>query len=308
MIDPADPEQLARLLRKHRIALRQRLGQNFLIDPHVRDAVAEAAGGASDEVVEVGAGVGTLTIALADRHPRVIAVELDRRLIPALREVVEGRDRVEIVEGDILELDLGERYPDGGEVVAGNIPYNLTGALIRKLLDRPPRPRRLALVVQKEVAERWTAASGASLATVAVQVFAEARLGFTIPAAAFTPVPRVDSALVVLEVRQKPAVDIADMDGFFRLVEAVFQFRRKQLGGALGRIAGIGSEAAGSRLRDAGIDPERRAQTLSLAEWDLLYKTFAAGAASAPPGRAGARPASPASGEENGPAFRRTSG
>jgi 16S rRNA (adenine1518-N6/adenine1519-N6)-dimethyltransferase len=282
MIDPADPEQLTRLLRKHRIALKQRLGQNFLIRPDVRDSVAEAAGGgADDEVVEVGAGVGTLTIALAGRYRRVVAIELDHRLIPALREVVQGHDRVEIVQADILEVDIGELYPSGGEIVAGNIPYNLTGALIRKLLDRPPRPRRLSLVVQKEVAERWTAATGASLATVAVQVFAQARLAFTIPAAAFTPVPRVDSALVVLEVRERPAVDVGDMDKFFRLVEAVFQFRRKQLGGALGRIAGVGSEDAGSRLRDAGIDPERRAQTLSLAEWELVYLRF-----TAPPGHA----------------------
>lgn len=278
MIDPADPQELARLLRKHRIAPSHRLGQNFLVDSDVRDSVAEAAGDASDgALLEVGAGVGTLTIALAKRHPRVVAVELDHRLIPALREVVDGLGGVEIVEGDILKLDLGERYPQGGEVVAGNIPYNLTGALIRKLLDRPPRPRRVSLVVQKAVAERWTAATGASLATVAVQVFAHARLGFVIPAAAFTPVPGVDSALVVLEVREKPAVDVADMDAFFRLVEAVFQFRRKQLGGALGRIAGVGGEAAALRLRDAGIDPERRAQTLSLDEWALVYRGFAAG-------------------------------
>lgn len=276
MIDPADPEQLARLLKRHRIELRRRLGQNFLVDTAIREAVAEAAGSSSqDEVVEVGAGVGTLTIALAERHRRVIAVELDHRLIPALREVVDGRDSVEVLEGDILKLDIGELYPNGGEVIAGNIPYNLTGALIRKLLDRPPRPRRLSLVVQKEVAERWTASTGASLATIAVQVFAVARLGFTIPASAFTPAPGVDSALVVLEVREKPAVNVADMDAFFRLVEAVFQFRRKQLGGALGRIAGVGSEAAASRLREVGVNPERRAQTLSLNEWEIVFGLFA---------------------------------
>jgi len=275
MIDPADPDQLAKLLRRHRINLKHSLGQNFLIDPAMRDRVAEAAGEQSDEVVEVGAGVGTLTIALADRHSHVTAVELDRTLIPALREVVAGREGVEVVESDILKLDLSQRYGDGEGVVVGNIPYNLTGALIRKVLDKPPRPRRLSLVVQKEVAERWTATTGASLATVAVQVFAEARLGFTIPAAVFTPEPRVDSALVLLEIRDKPAVDVPDMDAFFRLVEAVFQFRRKQLGGALGRIGGMGSEAAGARLRDAGIDPERRAQTLSLQEWEALYLRFA---------------------------------
>jgi 16S rRNA (adenine1518-N6/adenine1519-N6)-dimethyltransferase len=274
MIDPADPDQLARLLRRHRIVLKQRLGQNFLIDPRIRDSVAAAAGASDDEVLEVGAGVGTLTIALADSHRRVVAVELDRSLVSALREVIDGRRSVQIVEADILKLDLGQLYPNGGELVVGNIPYNLTGALIRKLLDSPPRPRRLSLVVQKEVAERWTAVTGASLATVAVQVFAKASLAFTIPAAAFTPAPRVDSALVVLEVRDKPAVDVTDMDGFFRLVEAVFQFRRKQLGGALGRIAGVGSEAAAKRLRDGGIDPERRAQTLTLSEWEDVYHRF----------------------------------
>ena len=274
MIDPADPDQLTKLLRRHRINLKHRLGQNFMIDSTLRDRVAEAAGDQSDAVVEVGAGVGTLTIALAERHSRVTAVELDRTLIPALREVVAGRDGVEVVESDILKLDLSRSYADGEGVVAGNIPYNLTGALIRKVLDQPPRPRRLALVVQKEVAERWTATTGASLASVAVQVFADARLGFTIPAAAFTPEPRVDSALVLLQVRKKPAVDVPDMDAFFRLVESVFQFRRKQLGGALGRIAGIGSEAAATRLNDAGIDPERRAQTLTLAEWESVYLRF----------------------------------
>jgi 16S rRNA (adenine1518-N6/adenine1519-N6)-dimethyltransferase len=274
VIDPADPDQLSKLLRRHRINLKHRLGQNFLIDRELRDQVAEAAGSQSDQVIEVGAGVGTLTIALAKRHPRVTAVELDRTLIPALREVVGGCNGVEVVEADILKLDLAERYPDGGELVVGNIPYNLTGALIRKLLDQPPRPGRMSLVVQKEVAERWTATTGASLATVAVQVFAEARLGMTIPAAAFTPEPRVDSALVLLDVRDEPAVKVPDMDAFFRLVESVFQFRRKQLGGALGRIAGIGSDAAGAKLRDLGIHPERRAQTLTLSEWERVYLGF----------------------------------
>jgi 16S rRNA (adenine1518-N6/adenine1519-N6)-dimethyltransferase len=274
VIDPADPDQLAKLLRRHRINLKHRLGQNFLIDADVRDRLADAAGEQSEDVIEVGAGVGTLTIALAKRHRRVTAVELDRTLIPALREVVAGCEGVEVVESDILKLDLAQRYVDGEGVVVGNIPYNLTGALIRKVLDSPPRPRGLSLVVQKEVAERWTATTGASLATVAVQVFAEARVAFTIPAAAFTPEPRVDSALVLLEVRDKPAVGVPDMDAFFRLVESVFQFRRKQLGGALGRIAGIGSEAAGSRLRGLGIDPERRAQTLTLSEWESVYHRF----------------------------------
>jgi len=275
LIDPADPQQLEQLLRRHGITLEHRLGQNFLVDPGLRDAIAEAAEtGPDDEVLEVGAGAGTLTIALAPLCRRLIAVELDRRLMPVLREVLAGHENVELVQADILRFDVAGAFPHGGEVVAGNIPYNLTGALIRKLLDHSPRPRRLSLVVQREVAERWTAGTGASLSTVAVQVFAEAKTVMTIPAASFTPVPRVDSALVTLQVRPRPAVDVDDMDQFFRVVEAVFQFRRKQLGGTLARIAGIPSAEAAKRLVEIGIDPARRPQTLTLEEWEACYRAL----------------------------------
>lgn len=270
MIDPADPDQLFELMRRHRITLKSRFGQNFLVDAALRDAVAQAAGiTRDDEVLEVGAGVGTLSVALARHAKRVVAVEFDRDLIPALREVVEPIDNVEVVQQDILEY-----VPKGGEVVAGNIPYNLTGALIRKLLDHAPRPKRLSLVVQKEVADRWTSTTGASVATVAVQVFASAHTEFIIPAAAFTPQPRVDSALVILEVHERPAINVDDFESFFRFVESVFQQRRKQLGGTLGRLSGEGSQHAASGLRDAGVDPERRPQTLSLAEWEAIFRRF----------------------------------
>jgi len=275
VIDPADSHQLDGLLRRHRIDLKHGLGQNFLTDPSVRDAVAEAADiTPDDEVLEVGAGVGTLTVALALRSRRLVAVELDGRLIPALRESLAGHDNVEVVRTDILRFNIRSAFPDGNEIVVGNIPYNVTGALIRKLLEEEPRPRRLSLVVQKEVAERWTASGGASLSTVAVQVFAAARMQFTIPAAAFTPPPRVDSALVRLDVHERPAVEVDDLQSFFRFVEAVFQGRRKQLGGTLGRISGTGGTEARTRLREAGIDPERRPQTLSLAEWETVYRVF----------------------------------
>jgi 16S rRNA (adenine1518-N6/adenine1519-N6)-dimethyltransferase len=275
VIDPADSDQLIKLLRRHHVELKHSFGQNFIVDPLIRDRIARASGiEPGDEVLEVGAGAGGLTVALAPVSRRVVAVELDRRLIPVLREVLDGVENVELVEKDILKFDQSAAFPNGGHVVAGNIPYNLTGALIRKLLDDPPRPRLLSLVVQKEVAERWTASSGASLSTVAVQVFAEARIEFTIPASAFTPAPRVDSALVLLSVRDSPAVHVDDFRGFFRFVEAVFQGRRKQLGGTLGRIYDIGSTAAGARLRNLGIDPQRRPQTLSLPEWETIYQEF----------------------------------
>ncbi len=275
MTDPADAHQLDSLLRRHRITLQRRLGQNFLVDPKLRDLIAEAAAiDANDEVLEVGAGVGTLTVALAPRCRRLVAVELDRNLMPALRDVIAGLGNVELVQADILRFDVAGAFPSGGEVVAGNIPYNLTGALIPKLLDQLPRPRRLSLVVQKEVAERWTATTATSLATVAVQVFALPRIVMTIPASSFTPVPKVDSCLVILEVRDKPAVQVDDLNRFFRFVEAVFQFRRKQLGGTVARIAEVSGRDASQRLGELGVDPTRRPQTLSLPEWQALYVAF----------------------------------
>jgi 16S rRNA (adenine1518-N6/adenine1519-N6)-dimethyltransferase len=280
VIDPADAHQLDSLLRKHRVDLQHRLGQNFLIDQQLRDAIARAAGTSmEDDVLEVGAGAGTLTTSLAPLCRRVVAVEFDRRLIPMLREVTQGHPNIEIVQADILRFDVAAAFPKGGEVVVGNIPYNVTGALLRKLLDNAPRPRRLSLVVQKEVAQRWTASTAASLSTVSVQVYATAEMVFTIPASSFTPEPRVDSALVTLDVRDRPAVDVDDMDRFFRFAEEVFQFRRKQLGGTLARISGMTSGDAALRLSELGVDAARRPQTLTLREWEGVYGAFNPGGA-----------------------------
>jgi 16S rRNA (adenine1518-N6/adenine1519-N6)-dimethyltransferase len=267
--DPADLATLQGLLDRHRVRPSHRLGQNFLVDPTLRDRVAEAAGiGPEDTVLEVGAGPGNLTVALAERASRTIAVEIDRRLLGVLREVTAGDPRVEVLEGDILKLPL----PAAG-IVAGNIPYYLTGALLPRLLERPDPPRSVSLVVQKEVAERWTEAGDWSLATLAVQVFAVPELRFVLPREAFWPVPGVDSALAVLAVRDRPAVTVADLTAFFAFAERLFQFRRKQLGGSLTRLVGPG---APQRLREIGIDPQRRPQTLSLPEWEALYLAFEA--------------------------------
>lgn len=266
-VDPARREDLEQILRRHGVTAKKRLGQNFLVDPELRDRIAGALGaGPDDEVLEVGAGVGTLTVALAPRCRRLVAVELDRRLVHGLRALFREQPHVEVLEADILKLDLAELFPAGGELVAGNIPYYLTGALVRRLLEEGPRPRRLALVVQREVADRWAAKTGASLATVSVQVFAEARVELVLPPSAFDPPPRVDSALAILDVRARPAVDVPDLPAFFRLVEQVFQFRRKQLGPVLARVTGHEP----TFLQDLAIDPTRRAETLTLAEWEAV--------------------------------------
>ncbi|HEY8813353.1 MAG TPA: 16S rRNA (adenine(1518)-N(6)/adenine(1519)-N(6))-dimethyltransferase RsmA [Candidatus Dormibacteraeota bacterium] len=267
LLDPADLGTLEGLFAKHRFRPSHRLGQNFLVDPQLRDRVAEEAGvGPGDSVLEVGAGPGSLTVALAERAEKVIALEIDRRLIGVLREVTAGDPRVEVLEGDMLKLPL-----PSVPLVAGNIPYYLTGALLPRLLERPDPPRAVSLVVQKEVAERWVQAGDWSLATLAVQVFAVPELRFTLPREAFWPVPGVDSALVTLAVRERPAVEVPDMAAFFAFAERIFQFRRKQLGGTLARLAG---PEAGERLGALGIDPQRRPQTLSLAEWETLFRAF----------------------------------
>jgi len=266
-LDPADRSRLEELLARHRFKPVHRLGQNFLVDPGLADAVAEAVGAdADDEVLEVGAGPGVLTVRLAARAGRVIAVELDRRLVAILREVTTGLANVEISAADVLKMPLPP-VP----IVAGNIPYYLTGALLPKLLERPDPPRRVSLVVQKEVAQRWTRPGDWSLATLAVHLFAVPRLELELPRDAFWPAPEVDSALVVMDVRSRPAVPVDDLPGLLRVAERIFQFRRKQLGATLTRIAGPG---AVERLKSVGIDPARRPQTLSLEEWSSLYRAF----------------------------------
>lgn len=247
----------------------KRLGQHFLVDEELRERVVAAAGiTADDEVLEVGSGPGTLTAGLARVARRVVAVELDGRQLPALREAAPT---AEVVSADILKLDVAALFPKGGEVVVGNIPYYLTGSLIEKLLESTPRPRRLSLVVQREVARRWCGLDGWGLATVAVQTLAVPRIEFELPPEAFEPPPEVHSALAVLEVRERPAVTVPDLSRFFRFAEVVFQFRRKQLGGSLVRITGGAREDVLARLEGVGIDPRRRAETLSLAEWEAMF-------------------------------------
>jgi 16S rRNA (adenine1518-N6/adenine1519-N6)-dimethyltransferase len=277
LADAADPRQLERLLGAGGVTAKRSFGQNFLVDRDLRDRVLEEAGIApEDEVLEVGAGPGTLTVQLAGRCRRLVAVELDRGLLRILRHQVEGLPNVEVVEADILKLDTASLFPGGGEVVLGNIPYYLTGALVSRLLERPRPPRRLSFVVQLEVAERWTAETGGSLSSVAVQVLARPRLALRLPAAAFDPRPKVDSALVVMDVRERPAVDVDDLHAFFRFVESVFQFRRKQLGGTLARLTGRSRDDVAAALARIPVDPAQRPETLSLPQWESVYQEFSA--------------------------------
>lgn len=251
---------------------KKRLGQHFLTDPRILARIADAVeAGRSDTVLEIGPGPGGLTAALAERARRVVAVEKDRELVPALRD---RWPRVTIVEADALEADWhalagvapGAASPVPGYLVAGNIPYNLTSPLLEKALE-PPRPERVVFLVQREVAERVAAppageAYGAL--SVGVQAVASVELLFRVPAGAFTPRPRVDSAVLRLRPLVRPAVADEMRQPFRRLVVGLFGFRRKQLLRGLRELTGFSPAVAAGVLRRAALPPDVRPETLDV--------------------------------------------
>lgn len=266
------PLNVPALLRRFDLKPRKSLGQNFLVDESaLAKVVAAAELTPADSVLEIGPGLGSLTRHLAQAAARVVAVELDQNLLTPLKHVLADYPNVEIVHGDILNLQPSTlNLPTGYKVVA-NIPYYLTSAVIRHLLEAGTRPERIVLTVQKEVAQRLCAAPGElSLLAVSVQFYSEPRIVARIPAGAFYPQPEVDSAVVRLDVCARPAVDVPDTEMFFRVVKAGFGQKRKQLRNALSAGLALSSEAAAALLERAGIDPKRRAETLTLDEWGRL--------------------------------------
>lgn len=273
MIQTIHPQKL---LQKYHLRPHKGLGQNFLSDDTVLSGIADAAGIPEHaSVLEVGPGLGSLTRHLAERAERVVAVELDKDLVPVLRKEFGDCGNVEIVQGDILEFAPDKYFTDGDYYVAANIPYYITSAVIRHLLEGKARPKRLALTVQKEVAERICAEPGKlSLLALSVQVYGKADMPMIIPAAAFYPEPNVDSAVVRIELFDEPAIPPQDMDRFFALAKAGFGQKRKTLRNSLSsnlHLSGADTEAL---LQKAGIDPKQRAETLTIGEWKALMEVF----------------------------------
>ncbi len=272
------PLNVPALLRRFNLKPKRSLGQNFLVDESALAKVAAAAElTPEDTVLEIGPGLGSLTRHLAEVATRVVAVELDQNLLAPLKHVLEDYDNVELVHGDILKLSPSTlNLPPGYKVVA-NIPYYITSAVIRHLLEAKVKPACLVLTVQKEVAQRMCAGPGElSLLAVSVQFYSAPRLVARLSAGAFYPRPEVDSAVVRLDVRPGPAVEVPDVDAFFRVVKAGFGQRRKQLRNALSAGLGLPTEAVTALLAQAGIDPRRRAETLALEEWGELTQTLTA--------------------------------
>jgi 16S rRNA (adenine1518-N6/adenine1519-N6)-dimethyltransferase len=273
---PEAPLDVPGLLHRYDLRPNKRLGQNFLVDPVNLQKVIEAAQvSPGDSVLEVGPGLGSLTRLLAQQAARVVAVELDARLIPPLEEVLAGFKNVELVQGDILALHPASWKQPPGYLVVANIPYYITSALIRRLLETNPQPARMVLTIQKEVAERICAGPGKmSLLALSVQVYGQPRLAASIPAGAFYPAPQVDSAVVRIDLFPEPRLPAPQLESFFRLAKAGFSQKRKNLRNSLAGGMHWSSSQAEVILAKAGIDPRRRAETLSIEEWRVLVGTL----------------------------------
>jgi 16S rRNA (adenine1518-N6/adenine1519-N6)-dimethyltransferase len=266
---PFGARAIRALADRHGIRPKRSLGQHFLIDPNLaRAIVADAEVGPDDRVVEIGAGLGSLTRALAEAGAEVLAVEVDPSLIPALQESVSGLDRVRVLHADASDNEWAEELGDRSWILAANLPYNVATSLVLETLHGLPQVRRLVVMVQREVGERLAAGPGQGaygIPSLRVAYRAEALLLRRVPPAVFWPRPKVASVIVRLDRRDRPLVAVAE-DRLWRVVDAGFAERRKTMRNALRRL-GVDGEAADRLLEAAGINPSARAETLSLEDF-----------------------------------------
>ena len=266
------PLKAGALLKHYGLRAHKGLGQNFLQDPLALEKIIEAAQiQPSDIVLEIGPGLGSLTRYLAVSAKEVIGVELDANLLPPLKAVLSPYANVRVIHSDILKLLPEDLISEKDYLVVANIPYYITSAVIRHLLERETKPRRIVLTVQREVAQRICAKPGdMSLLALSVQVYGKPRIGAHIPAGAFFPAPKVDSAVLVVDIYPSPLVKPELLDTFFQLIKAGFSQKRKTLRNALSSGLHISPTDAADLLNRANIDPQRRAETLSIEEWERM--------------------------------------
>ncbi len=273
---PVPPLKVSLLLKQYGLRPDKRLGQNFLQDPYILQKIADIAQiRAGDTVLEIGPGLGSLTRHLAAAADKVVVIELDKRLFPPLEAVIEPYTNIQLIHGDILKLNPAEIINQPDYLVVANIPYYISSAVIRHLLDSNPKPRRIVLTIQKEVAERICAEPGnMSLLALSVQVYGKPSIVAQIPAGAFFPAPKVDSSVIVIDVAPVPAIPTRRIEYFFRLIKAGFSQKRKTLRNSLSAGLHMPAAEAEEMLIRADIDPMRRAETLSLAEWGKLCEDY----------------------------------
>ena len=278
----------ARSFKEQGVRAKKGLGQHFLVDPQAVCKIVDGAEvGPEDTILEIGPGPGILTVPLAERAGRVIAVELDKEMIESLRQALVGKDNVEIVHGDILEQEIPALVGDGPYKVVANLPYYITSAILRYLLTSANRPSCLVITVQREVAERIVGrpqkkqrhkrSLRMSLLAVSVQFYGQPRLLARIPAGSFRPIPAVDSAVLRVDTYDPLPWGVDDEKLFFQVVRAGFAQSRKQLGNALQNGLRFPAEQIVGALEAAGIDRRRRAETLSVQEWVVLSDMLRSG-------------------------------
>lgn len=279
--DISTPRRTKEIISRHGFSFKKSLGQNFLIDQNILYKIVEAAGLDEDKgALEIGPGIGALTEKLAQTAGTVTALEIDQRLIPILREVLEPYENVKVHHGDVLKVDLHELFQqDFGGVskvsVVANLPYYVTTPILMKLLEEKLPLENIVVMIQKEVAERMAAAPGSKdygSLSIAVQYYSEPKLVCIVPHTVFIPQPNVASAVIRLAVREEPPVSVEDEGFFFEVVQASFAQRRKTIANNLKSrfFAGEGRERLEQLLQEAGIVPSRRGETLSIEEYAKL--------------------------------------
>lgn len=273
----ASREVTTHILKAFGLHMSKRLGQNFLIDATIVQGIVDAAEiQPGDRVLEIGPGIGTLTQGLAETGACVTAVELDKKLPAVLAETLKAYDNVTIVPGDILKVNIPEIMGEGPFKVAANLPYYITTPILMTLLERHLPITNLVTMVQREVAERMVAKPGSRIygaLSVAVQYYTDPAIVLDVPPRSFIPAPEVDSVVIACKVREQPAVQVRSEKMFFRVVKAAFGQRRKTLANAL-KGGGLPEEQVRDAMEQAGIDPTRRGETLSLIEFGRLADAF----------------------------------
>ena len=279
MRDLSDIGVIKEILYRHGFSLSKALGQNFLIDPYICPQMAKESGAKKGVgVLEIGPGIGILTAELAKRAEKVVAVELDKRLLPILSETLAEFDNVEIINGDILKLNLPdllkEKFDGLHVIVCANLPYYITSPLIMLLLESRLPIDSITVMVQKEAAERLCAEVGNRLAgavTVAVDYYSQAKQIFGVSRESFLPSPKVDSSVIRFDIRPEPPIVVTSEAGFFRMVKAAFGQRRKTAANAISAGTGIEKELIAAAIERAGFDPNVRAESLKMEELAKLY-------------------------------------
>lgn len=275
---------MSSLERKYNFKAARELGQNFVTDPAVTENILASAGATKkDLIIEIGPGLGVITSRAAESCGRLVAIEVDKKLLPILAETVGWQPNVKIINEDILKIDLAdiidkERIlPDGSPAekvkLIGNLPYYITSPIMEKLLENRAHFDSVTIMVQKEVAEKMMALPGKrnyGVMSVAIQYFCETEYVMDVPKEVFMPQPKVDSSVLTLRIRREKPVQARDEELFFKVVKAGFAQRRKTLGNALTAVCGGDKALVQAVLEKAGVDPMRRAETLSLEEFAAI--------------------------------------